>query len=70
MNCRGDCHQGRRLCVTPCECGLITENSDRSDPHQETRDVVELLIDAALAVGLIAALVFVAFVAVGYWSSK
>ncbi len=69
MNCTGDCNQGRRLCVHPESCGLITANSDGSDPNAETRDAIQLLIDAALAVGLIAALVFVAFVAVGYWSA-
>lgn len=70
MNCTGNCNQGRRLCVTPHACGLITENSDGSDPHAETRD----LIDTALAylLWLIPAgvLIFVLFAAFGFWSAR
>ena len=28
---------------------LITENSDGTSPHDETRDLIELALDAALA---------------------
>ena len=69
MNCTEDCNQGRRLCVHPHACGLITENSDGSDPHAETRDVVEFLIDMSIAVIATAVIVFVVFAAVGYWSA-
>lgn len=66
MNCQGDCNQGRRLCVHPHSCGLITENSDGSDPHAETRDAIQLLIDLSIAVIATAVIVFAA---VGYWSA-
>ena len=69
MNCTGDCNQGRKLCVHQHACGLITENSDGSDPHAETRDAIQLLIDLSIAVIATAAIVFVVFAAVGYWSA-
>ncbi len=70
MSCTGDCNQGRRICTTPEACGLITANSDGSDPHAETRDVVELLIGLSIAVIATAVIVFIVFAAVGYWSAK
>ncbi len=69
MNCTGDCNQGRRLCVHPESCGLITENSDGSDPHAETRDLVELALDCLLAIALVCALIFTVFAAIGFWSA-
>ncbi len=70
MNCQGDCNQGRRLCVHPRACGLITANSDGSDPNAETRNAIQLLIDLSIAVIATAVIVFVVFAAVGYWSAR
>lgn len=49
---------------------LITENSDGSSPHEETRDLIELALDALLALALIGALIFTVFAAIGFWSAK
>ncbi len=69
MNCTGDCNQGRRLCVHHESCGLITENSDGSDPHAETRDLVELVLDGLVFVLGLSAIVFTILAAAGYFST-
>lgn len=84
--CRDGCHQPRRTCAElgvfqgrtpPCSDAcenpamrLITENSDGTSPHEETRDLIELALDALLAFALIGALVFVVFTAIGFWSAR
>lgn len=49
---------------------LITENSDGTSPHDETRDLIELALDALLAFALICALIFTIFAAIGFWSAR
>ena len=51
MTCTGiHCRQGRA--PEHCDCGnLVTENSDGSDPHAETKDAIDLVLDA-LYVGI------------------
>ena len=70
MNCTGDCNQGRRLCVTPEACGLITKNSDGSDPHADNRDAIGLLVDLSIAVIATVLIVFIVFAAIGYWTAR
>ena len=70
MTCTGTtCNQGRAECRDGCT-RLHTENSDGTSPHDETRDLIELALDAALAFALIGALVFVVFTAIGFWSAR
>ncbi len=54
-----NCNQGR----LPCTCR--TDNSDGTSPHAEVR---ELLLDGVYVVGALAALIFVIFALLGYWS--
>ena len=49
---------------------LDQRNSDRSSPHVETRDAVEVVIDFTLVVVVLFALIFVIFALLGYWSNK
>ena len=49
---------------------LHTENSDGSNPHAETRDLIELALDGLLALALIGALIFTIFAAIGFWSAR
>ena len=49
---------------------LITENSDGTSPHEETRDLIKLALDALLAFALIGALIFTIFTAIGFWSAR
>ena len=49
---------------------LITENSDGTSPHEETRDLIELALDALLAFALVGALIFTIFAAIGFWSAR
>ena len=46
------------------------ENSDGTSPHEETRDLIELALDAALAFALIGALIFTHFAAIRFWSAQ
>ena len=70
MNCTGDCNQGRRQCCTPQACELIQHNSDGTSPHAETRDLVEMAMDAALVLLALAMLTFTIFSAIGFWSAR
>lgn len=49
---------------------LDQRNSDRSSPHVETRDAVEVVIDFTLVVVVLFTLIFVIFALLGYWSNK
>ena len=49
---------------------LDQRNSDRSSPHVETRDAVEVVIDFTLVVVVLFTLIFVIFALLGYWSIK
>jgi len=49
---------------------LDQRNSDRSSPHVETRDAVEVVIDFTLVVVAMFTLIFVIFALLGYWSNK
>ena len=84
--CRDGCHKPRRTCAElgvcqgrtpPCsdDCEnpamrLITDNSDGTSPHEGTRDLIELALDAALAFALIGALIFTIFAAIRFWSAQ
>ncbi len=46
---------------------LDQRNSDGTSPHAEVR---ELLLDGVYVVGALAALIFVIFALLGYWSNK
>ncbi len=70
MNCTGDCNQGRRICVTPEACGLITANSDGSDPHADSRNIMQLMVDLSIAVVATVLIVFIVFAAIGYWTAR
>ena len=70
MSCENiSCNQGRN-----CSCLLNQANSDGScpntNPHEETRDLIELALDAALAFALIGALIFTIFAAIRFWSAQ
>ena len=70
MTCTGTtCNQGRAECRDGCT-RLYTENSDGSSPHDETRDLIELALDALLAFALVGALIFTVFAAIGFWSAR
>ena len=70
MTCTGTtCNQGRAECRDGCT-RLHTENSDGTSPHEETRDLIELALDALLAFALIGALIFTIFTAIGFWSAR
>ena len=47
---------------------LDQRNSDRSSPHVETRDALEVVIDFTLVVVVLFTLIFVIFALLGYWS--
>jgi hypothetical protein len=47
---------------------LDQRNSDRSSPHVETRDAVEVVTDFTLVVVVLFTLIFVIFALLGYWS--
>jgi hypothetical protein len=49
---------------------LITENSDGSSPHAEARDLIDIALDGALVLLVLAALVFTLFAAIGFWSAR
>ena len=49
---------------------LITDNSDGTSPHDETRDLIELALDGLLAFAVIGALIFTVFAAIGFWSAR
>ena len=70
MNCTGDCNQGRRLCVHPESCGLITANSDGSDPHADNRNIMQLMVHLSIAVVATVLIVFIVFAAIGYWTAR
>ena len=64
--CTNNCNQGRS-----CTCsGLITANSDNSNPNAETRDAVEIVMDFALFALVLASFTFFIFAAIGFWSNK
>lgn len=70
MTCTGTtCNQGRAECRDGCT-RLHTENSDGTSPHEETSDLIELALDAALAFALIGALIFTIFAAIRFWSAQ
>ena len=70
MTCTGTtCRQGRNECRDGCN-KLHTENSDSTSPHEGTRDLIELALDAALAFALIGALIFTIFAAIRFWSAQ
>lgn len=69
MNCKGQCSQGRKLCVTPHACELIQANSDGSDPHADTRDLLDMALDWMLPLLLLAMVIAVVFSAIGFWSA-
>ena len=71
MTCNGtgSCNQGRAPCKDDCD-RLFTDNSDGTNPHAETRDLVELALDGLLAIALVGALIFTVFAAIGFWSNK
>ena len=49
---------------------LITDNSDNTSPHTDTRELVELALDVLLALALVGALIFTVLAAIGFWSAK
>ena len=65
-HCEQLCQQGRIGCV--CN-GLHTANSDGS-PQDETRDAIELALDALLVVLVLVSTTFFVFAAIGFWSAK
>ena len=70
MTCTGTtCRQGRNECRDGCT-RLHTDNSDGTSPHEETRDLIELALDALLAFALVGALIFTVFAAIGFWSAR
>lgn len=70
MTCTGTtCNQGREACRDGCN-RLHTENSDGSNPLDETRDLIELALDGLLALTLVGALIFTVFTLIGFWSAR
>ena len=77
--CRDGCHKPRRTCAelgvcqnrTP-PCGddclpiLHQHNSDGTSPHDETRDLIELALDALLAFALSGPLYLTFFAPLGF----
>ena len=49
---------------------LITESSDGSSPHLETRDLIDLALDGLLVLLVLAILVFTIFATLGFWSAS
>ena len=70
MTCTGTkCNQGRA--PERCNCSdFIQSNSDGSDPHAETKDLIDMALDAFLVVLLLAVLTFTIFAAIGFWSAR
>ena len=79
--CTDGCNKPRRTCAElgvcqgrtpPCDesCLPILNNSDNTNPHAETRDLVELALDWLLALVLLAVLIFTVFAAIGFWSAS
>lgn len=70
MTCQSyECNQGRSPCPHRCT-KLEQANSDGTNPHAETRDLVELALDVLLALALVGALIFTVLAAIGFWSNK
>lgn len=65
----GVCQNRTPACDESCLPILHGHNSDGSDPHAETRDLVELALDGLLSLALIVLVVFIIFAAIGYWST-
>ena len=81
--CRDGCDKPRRTCAElgvcrgrtpPCSEGCLPilrqRNSDGSDPHAETKDLIDMALDALLVVLLLAVLTFTIFAAIGFWSAR
>lgn len=49
---------------------LNTDNSDGSDPHAETSDLVYLALDFALAALAVGCVIFTVFSLIGFWSAR
>ena len=55
----------------PCTCSkLMQENSDGTSPHTDTRELIDLALDFALAVILAACVIFTVFSLIGFWSAR
>lgn len=70
MTCTGStCHQGRVPCRSGCN-RLHTDNSDGTNPHEETRDLIDLALDGLLVLAIVSALIFTVFATLGFWSAR
>jgi len=70
MTCQSyECNQGRNPCPHRCT-QLEQDNSDGSDPHAETRDLIDLALDFALAVLAVGCVIFTVFSLIGFWSAR
>jgi len=55
----------------PCTCSkLMQENSDGTSPHSDTRELVELALDFALAAFAVGCVIFTVFSLIGFWSAR
>ena len=66
----GVCQNRTPPCGDDCLPILHQHNSDGTSPHEETRDLIELALDALLAFALVGALIFTIFAAIGFWSAR
>jgi len=55
----------------PCTCSkFMQENSDGTSPHTDTRELIDLALDFALAVLAVGCVIFTVFSLIGFWSNK
>lgn len=64
-----ECHTSEQGKL-PCTCGALhTMNSDGSNPAEESRDLVEFVLDCVLLALVVVVLVVTVFTLAGFWSN-